>query len=414
MRVAVINWSRRIVGGAETYLSSVIPELHQAGLDLSFCSEVDAPEDRAPIPLPAGIPVWCASDMGSEAALRSLAEWKPDLVYVHGSQDVEWEAAVQRIAPSVLYAHNYHGTCVSGAKTHRLPHIHPCGRRFGPMCLVHFFPRRCGGLSPVTMLQQYRVQTQRWKLLPHYSAVLTASEHMRSEYVRNGVSSERVWRVPLPILGTARGPDPAEDRIDTEGPVRLLFCGRLDLLKGGAKLLQSLPAVRAALGRAVQLTIAGAGPQLEELGRRAAAIQARDPDVSVEFAGWVTRPRLDALFAESHLLVLPSLWPEPFGMTGVEAGLSGLPAAAFAVGGIPDWLEEGVNGHLAPGDFPTEQGLAAAIVNCLRDPVEYARLRRGARTVARRYSLESHVEKLIAVLCRVAGERQMPCHTVAY
>ena len=82
---------------------------------------------------------------------------------------------------------------------------------------------------------------------------------------------------------------------------------------------------------------------------------------------------------DSDLLVVPSTWPEPFGLIGPEAGLHRLPAAAFAVGGIPEWLSDGVNGRLAPGDPPSAAGLARAIVECVRDPAELARLRNGAR-----------------------------------
>ena len=64
-----------------------------------------------------------------------------------------------------------------------------------------------------------------------------------------------------------------------------------------------------------------------------------------------------ALLAQSDLLVLPSLWPEPFALVGLEAARHRLPVAAYAVGGIPDWLTSGENGYLAPGDPPTVDGL---------------------------------------------------------
>jgi glycosyltransferase involved in cell wall biosynthesis len=88
---------------------------------------------------------------------------------------------------------------------------------------------------------------------------------------------------------------------------------------------------------------------------------------------------------------------------GPEAGLRGLPAAACAVGGIPEWLSDGVNGHLAPGDPPRAAGLARAIVECVREPVELARLSRGAREMALRFELDAHVETLVAILGQAAG-----------
>jgi glycosyltransferase involved in cell wall biosynthesis len=79
--------------------------------------------------------------------------------------------------------------------------------------------------------------------------------------------------------------------------------------------------------------------------------------------------------------------------------------AAFASGGIPDWLEDGVNGFTAPSDPPTAAGLAEAIIRCLADPARYQRLRRGATDVARRYTMEAHLADLLPIFQRAAAAR---------
>ena len=102
---------------------------------------------------------------------------------------------------------------------------------------------------------------------------------------------------------------------------------------------------------------------------------------------------------------MPSLWPEPFGLVGLEAGQHKVPVAAFAVGGIPEWLRPGINGYLAPGDPPTSNGLADAIVACLKDAELYARLREGAGRIAAEFDFERHVDALIRVLDRARTVR---------
>ena len=84
-------------------------------------------------------------------------------------------------------------------------------------------------------------------------------------------------------------------------------------------------------------------------------------------------------------------------MVGLEAARFGVPSAAFAAGGIPDWLEDGRNGCLAPANPPTPEGLAQAIVRCVADPLEYRQLREGARAAAARHTSDTHLPPLLDV-----------------
>jgi glycosyltransferase involved in cell wall biosynthesis len=174
--------------------------------------------------------------------------------------------------------------------------------------------------------------------------------------------------------------------------------GRMDHLKGGLTLIESLSEISAALDRPVHVTFAGDGRDRRLWESRAATLEASCAGLSFEFPGWVEGEAHDALIAGSDLLVMPSLWPEPFGLIGPEAGLCGLPAVAFAVGGTSDWLKDGVNGYLAPANPPTARVLAEAIIKCLRDGSHYQQLREGALTVAESFSVNDHVSRIIKVL----------------
>jgi glycosyltransferase involved in cell wall biosynthesis len=426
MRIAIVNWSRRKVGGVETYLSSVIPELQRSGHELAFWHEIDKPANRERIALPDGVPSWCVADLGAPAALAALRAWRPELIYAHGLVSPKLEAAMIKVAPSVFFAHNYYGTCISGDKTFKRPVVTPCDRRFGTRCLAQYYPHRCGGLSPLTMLKLYRRQAKRLGLLSDYKAIITHSEHMRDEYIKHGIEPERIYDLLYyvrhrqqatpavagqPQLITASGE--MEDagtarsltRIKGVRPEwRLLFLGRMDFLKGGAMFLDALPQINAALERPLRVTFGGDGPERRIWERKARRVQARCPAVRIEFTGWLVGSQLDSLLDHSDLLVLPSLWPEPFGLVGPEAGLRGVPVAAFGVGGIPNWLVDGFNGHVASGAPPTSEGLAEAVIKCLRDPATHARLGRGAIEIAQRFSMERHLSALQNVLENVMAQ----------
>ena len=121
----------------------------------------------------------------------------------------------------------------------------------------------------------------------------------------------------------------------------------------------------------------------------------------IKFTGWVSGSKRESLWNDCDLLVVPSVWPEPFGLVGPEAGLHGVPIAAFAVGGITDWLSSGVNGYLADGDPPTASGLAEAIIKCCCDPEIHAHLRRGAEAMAHRFNMKNHLTRLLDVFEKV-------------
>ena len=144
-------------------------------------------------------------------------------------------------------------------------------------------------------------------------------------------------------------------------------------------MLDALAPAAASLKRPLKVTFVGDGPERARWEQKSRRIQSENTNLHMEFSGWLDFARVEQLMLDSDLLVVPSTWPEPFGLVGPEAGLHGLPAAAFASGGVPEWLSDGVNGHLAPGDPPSAAGLARAIVKCLREPAELARLSRGAR-----------------------------------
>ena len=66
----------------------------------------------------------------------------------------------------------------------------------------------------------------------------------------------------------------------------------------------------------------------------------------MHFPGWVTRDEWTRILQRVDLLVVPSVWPEPLGLIGLEAASMGVPALAFNVGGIGDWLTDGETGRL--------------------------------------------------------------------
>lgn len=407
LRTAIVNSTDRAVGGTETYITAVLGSLAARGIDVAFWDEGATGHERPAIRGIDSVPRFSARESGLTAAVASLRQWQPDVVFVQSLERPETERALLAIAPCVFFAHAYWGACISGSKTVRLPVMHPCERRFGPACLVQFFPRRCGGLNPITMLRDYQRQTTRLQLLHDYRHVVTMSEHMRAEYLDHGFAPNRVHALP-PINshqdeGSATLARPVKNG---DGSCQLAYLGRLDRLKGARLLIESLPLVQHQLRGPLTLRIAGDGPDAAECRAAAQRVMAECPDVVVEFLGWQTPAQCGAIIDASDAVVLPSLWPEPLGLVGIEALARGVPVAAFAVGGVPEWLTDGSNGALASAAPPTAEGLASAIVRTTSDTAIRERVWQQAAAVRARYSVDRHVDALLPVLSAAAQSRR--------
>lgn len=387
MRILFLTYFRRKVGGTESYLQAMVPAYLERGHDIAVCYTDEGPLTRQAFDFPERVQQWRLDNLGSDGAFERIKTWRPDLIFCHGTTDLKFEADVLGLAPGVFFAHNYYGTCISGLKTHAFPTPRTCSRLFGPGCLAQYFPRRCGGLSPITMVKLYAKQSHRLRLLRNYAAIATNSEYLADEYRRHGLPARCLYLFAENQIPDRQGTAPGNNAR------RLLFVGRMDRLKGGLVLLNALSEIRSLTGCDLQLVFIGDGPERQSWEEHGVRIQGAKRGIHIEFKGWLEKSQLALEYAGADLLLVPSLWPEPFGLVGIEAGLYGLPAVAFPVGGIPEWLHDNENGYLALGDVPTATGLAQAAARAL-DPKNHQNLRMGAKKLSHRWTIEKHCADL--------------------
>lgn len=390
MRILFANDGVGDAGGVQNYLAAVMPALADRGHDVALL-HLDPLRADAPSPAPAGAPHFGMQEMGMDQAIFAALAWAPDVAFVHNMRPLEVDRRLCAAVPAVKFMHGYFGTCVSGQKAHLFPAPRACGKPLGPGCVPIYATRRCGRMRPGYVAEGYRWANEQNAMFGGYASIVTASRHMRDEYVRNGAPADRVH--PIPLFPTIDG-QPA----DAPGEFRVLFLGRMTPVKGGDVLIRAVAGASRRLGRSVALTMAGDGPQRDAWGALAARLR-----VDTTFVGWVDDDGRAALFRSASLLAVPSVWPEPFGLVGLEAGVFGVPAVAFDVGGIGDWLTPGFNGWLVPGDAPSAGKLADAIEHAARNPDLLARMRVNARAMADRMSLARHVEALERVLASAAA-----------
>jgi glycosyltransferase involved in cell wall biosynthesis len=392
MRILIAQDTLHSEGGVESYLAAIVPALRARGHSIAMLFV----RRRTTTPLADSIDGPCvgidADDQTS--AFVELKAWAPDICFSNNMAPLEIERGLLDEWPVVKFMHAYFGTCISALKMHEFPSTVACTRTLGPGCLALYAPRHCGALTPSALVNGYRWARAQQQLLPRYQAIVVASEHMVDEFIRHGAPHDRLAMLPLfPSLPlVVRGPESSNT---------VLFLGRMTTLKGGDILVRAVSRASADLGRPIQLIMGGDGPQRDEWQRLA-----RREGVAAAFPGWLDSTRRLTALADATVLAVPSVWPEPFGLVGLEAAARGVPAVAFDTGGIRQWLHHEVSGLLVPpaGGF---QAMATALTTVLGNPALRDRLSRGAIATATAMSLDAHADALERVLVN-ATRRSSP------
>ena len=120
----------------------------------------------------------------------------------------------------------------------------------------------------------------------------------------------------------------------------------------------------------------------------------------VEFAGWVDD--IYACMAQLDLLLVPSAGHEATTRVILEAFAAGLPVIAFASGGIPEVVEDGVTGLLANNS--ERYGPASHRTAYRRRPAaDLDRAGGACESWARRFTLERYCRQMLSVIQSAAG-----------
>jgi glycosyltransferase involved in cell wall biosynthesis len=159
----------------------------------------------------------------------------------------------------------------------------------------------------------------------------------------------------------------------------LLYVGRLSPEKEIDRIkpvLESIPNAR--------LALVGDGPHRQ-------ALEKHFEGTPTNFVGYLGGKELASAFASSDAFVFPSR-TETLGLVLLESMAAGCPVVAARSGGIPDIVEDGVNGFLF--DPSDEQGAIAATQHLLSQTEERELLRQNARQEAERWSWSAATRQL--------------------
>jgi glycosyltransferase involved in cell wall biosynthesis len=370
------RWRRD--GGVATHVIASATALAARGVEVHVAASIVDESERPPGVRLHLAPGLLDTGLAPEQRLGGALEAARGVVHMHQFEDLDVAGMLARRAAVALSVHGY-SACTS--TVHYFRPGQECPRAHGPLCVPNLLLRGCAHTrNPTWLPRSYRQAARAQRLLREVDLAITYSAVIDRHVAANGARNREI----LPLFATlepAPRPPAAAER-----PRRILYAGRVVGAKGLDVLLRAMRTLDA------ELVVCGDG---HELARMRTLAQRTGIAARVSFRGWLPPAELARELASAAVVAVPSLWPEPFGLVGLEAFGAGTPVVASATGGIPDWLHDGVTGiAVPPGD---DGALAAALSRLLDDPAERERLgTAGRELVAARFTAERHVDAALA------------------
>ncbi|MBI3172937.1 MAG: glycosyltransferase family 4 protein [Chloroflexi bacterium] len=300
--------------------------------------------------------------VGLLTGLWQILTWKPQLIHVHFAVPagvLTWILSKLTGVPYVLTAHL--GDVPGG-----VPEKTDSWFRW----VYPFTPRIWRDAAQVTAISEHT----RRLALAHYPVEI--------EVIPNGIELSA---------------DFSETLTAVHHPPQIVFAGRFVPQKNPIQLVNILARVADLPWQAVMI---GDGVLMDETRREIERLGLHE---RVTLTGWILPEQVHVYFAQSDILLMPSL-SEGIPMVGLQALLSGHAIVASRVGGLIDLVEQGGNGFLhEPADL---DGFVFSLRSLLSDESALLRARNASLKIAHRFDLVRIVDRYESIFTKVIGECQ--------
>jgi len=241
--------------------------------------------------------------------------------------------------------------------------------------------------------------------LGRISGVIFVSEGQKKRFEAFGIRGKRSWVVHNAISVNSfqnfKNVNIRKEIFDhfhiPNNASLIVSAGRLSPEKGHRFLVEAIGMLRGSMNN-IHFVFCGDGPCQKDLEK-----QSKELGISeiCHFAGF--RRDLKEIFQAMDLMVLPSL-TEGLPNVVLEAFACAKPVVVTRVGGVPEIVEDGVNGIIVPPERPDL--LAEAIKGCLADPEKRRTMgEAGYEKVKSEFTFESQTQKLETIYDEVLSNQ---------
>ena len=318
---------------------------------------------------------------------RVLQQFDPDIIFIWGMWNLPHSLpafAEARYPHKVIYRFaTYWPT---------LPSQHEFYWRTPGRNWYSRIPKRMLGYFALAMLAK---EVQQYPLIFKHAICVSAAS--RNILVKAGipVSNARIIYTGLDVNKYLNAEQ--HQRGDDDRSLNLLYAGRLTSDKGIDTAIEAMRKLVFNQGRReIRLSLAGSGSTEYENHLRFLVDQAGLADY-VSFLGWVPPEEMPELLRKFDVLLLPSIWPEPFSRVVLEGMISGLVVVATPTGGTSEIVSDGENGLLFTPGNPEE--LARKIAGLVDDPDSRRKLAKaGKQTITEKFTVAKMMDAIESFL----------------
>jgi len=218
------------------------------------------------------------------------------------------------------------------------------------------------------------------------------SQAVCNEYTKLGIPLSDVQIIHNGInIEAFYNENPPWSHQGASGPIKLLYVGRISPEKGIHTAIEALALLQDNFPE-TSLTVAGSSWGNEVLANLESLAETLGISTQIQFLGHIPQATVPQLMKTHHILLVPSIWPEPFGRVVLEGMAAGLVVIGTGQGGMGVVLQDNVTGLV----FPPEDAetLAAQIRRLVSEPGLASRLvRQAQKEVYGQYTEQKMVEK---------------------
>jgi glycosyltransferase involved in cell wall biosynthesis len=394
LKIAVLHWAfPPIIGGVETHLAMLGPELAKGGAEVSLLTGSVGgrrEESRHDGMLVKRTPLMDLNALSNKNIEEKAAQIRREI-----------HEFLYQARPDLIHAHNMHYFSAVHAQV-------------------------LGGIArwvgvPL-ILTAHNVWSDRlWQsMLPlagQWDTVIAVSHFIKKELVCSGYNGDRVTVVHHGIDLEKFSPPSDRERAlllkkypRLRGRKIIFHPARMSLAKGSDIVVKAAALIKEEFPEFI-LVLAGVGKTVDwgscqqgEVERIRNLINGLglQENVLIRFFSWEEIPEM---YRIADFCVYPSVFEEPFGLVMLEAMATARPVIVSRSGGMPEVITDGVNGFVVSKGDPVS--LAEQCVRLLRDPVLNREMgQQGRRIALEKFSKEIMTKNTVAVYNTLLEEKK--------